>query len=80
MQTYWLLAAAHAQEGRFAEALRDLAELERRVETGGSPRIELAQIRLGLGERDRVIETLEEADAPGVAFQPLVPGPGLEPG
>jgi tetratricopeptide (TPR) repeat protein len=103
-EAYWLLSAAHAEQGRFdlalqeferyeslhgrpvlwfhgyllglagrrADALRDLAELKRRVERGASAPIEPAQIHLGLGDREAVLETLERAPEAGVSFQPYL--------
>lgn len=103
-EAHWLLAAVHAEQGRFdlalpeferyeahygspvpwfrgyllalagrrEEALRDLAEVKRRVERGESTPFELAQIYLGLGDRERVLETLEQGEEPGVAFQPYL--------
>ena len=103
-EAYWLLAAAHAQQGRFdlalqeferyeslygspvlwfrgyfralagrrEEALRDLGELKRHVERRESPRVELAQVYLVLGDRERVLETLEQSPAAGVSFQPYL--------
>jgi TolB-like protein/Tfp pilus assembly protein PilF len=52
--------------GRREEALQILDELEQLDPSGG----EVAQIHLGLGDHEKVIEALEKADAPGVWFQP----------
>ena len=103
-EAYWLLAAAHAGQGRFdlglqefdryesiyggpvfwfrgyllalagrrQEAIRDLAELKRRVDKGASSPVELAQIYLGLGDREAVLKTLEQAPEAGVSFQPYL--------
>lgn len=61
-----------ALAGRREEALRDLSELKQRVERGESARVELAQIHLGLGDRERVLETLEQSPEAGVSFQPYL--------
>jgi hypothetical protein len=58
--------------GHYEETRRVLAEVQRRVEESKSPTLELAQIYLGLGERDRVLEILERAQQPGVSFQPYL--------
>ena len=58
--------------GQRDEALAAVAEVERRIEQGKSPRIEPAQIYLGLDDRDRVLEILERAPEAGVSFQPYL--------
>ena len=54
--------------GRHDGARQVLEELEGRNPSGG----ELAQVYLGLGDRDRVIEALEAAEDSGVWFQPYL--------
>ena len=103
-EAYWLLAAAHAQQGRFdlalsefahyesfyggpvfwfrgylyalagqrEDALRDLEELKQLVRQGASNPVELAQIYLGLGDREAVLGILEQATEAGVSFQPYL--------
>jgi hypothetical protein len=52
--------------------LRALDELTERIERGESPRIELAQIYLGLGDDDNTIAVLEETSEAGVSCQPYL--------
>ncbi|HXV59461.1 MAG TPA: hypothetical protein VEK15_02120 [Vicinamibacteria bacterium] len=68
----WFRGYLEALAGKRDEALRELAELEKRVAEGKSSPIELAQIHLGLGDRERLLEILEKANESGVSFQPYL--------
>lgn len=67
---FWFRGYLNGLAGQREEALAAVAEVERRIEQGKSPRIELAQIYLGLDDRDRVLEILGRAPEAGVSFQP----------
>ena len=68
----WFRGYLQALAGHREEALRSLSELEKRVDSGQSAPIEMAQIYLGLGDDDRTIAVLERADEAGVSFQPYL--------
>jgi serine/threonine protein kinase/tetratricopeptide (TPR) repeat protein len=68
----WFRGYLYALAGQRDEAMSALEQLEQRVEGGQSPRIELAQIYLGLGDDERTIEVLEQANEAGVSFQPYL--------
>ncbi len=64
----YLLGLADRREQ--AHAALDI--VKQRVETGDTQHIELAQVYLGLGEHERVLDVLDSAPEAGVSFQPYL--------
>lgn len=69
---YWFRGYLLGLAGQREEALAALTELEKLVEQGKAPTVQLAQIHLGRADYEAVLDVLERSSEAGVSFQPYL--------